>query len=251
MSDRPTVWITRPQPGADRTAATLAVAGYDPFLLPLTEIRALDPGLHADELRAFDAVAVTSANALRHAPDGLVAALRGTPLYAVGDATASEAEARGFSRAMSARGAVDDLADLIAERERPGAAILYLCGRTRTGDLEGKLAGKGFRASPAETYSTDIVSHPTEYLHNALNRRAPRAVLFHSRLAAQTFAERILPIFPQDFDKTAFLAMSPRVAEALPVALQAQIAVAGEPTEPSLLATLRATLPAAGTDLPG
>ena len=243
MSRKPVVWITRPQPGATRTAEALVDAGYEPVLLPLTEIRPCDPGLAPKDAAGFDAVAVTSANALRHAPSELLDVLAGKPVYTVGDATAAEARSRGLAAADSAGGAVDDLVSLIAEREKPGASVLYLCGRPRTGELDRKLEEKGFECHLAELYAAEIVSYPTDYFRNALNRHAPDAVLFHSALSATAFAEKVLPQLSQQIEKQTLFVLSARIAAAFPEAVKPHIAVSDEPHERALLAALRAGLP--------
>ncbi|TIT17702.1 MAG: uroporphyrinogen-III synthase, partial [Mesorhizobium sp.] len=58
------VLVTRPEPGASRTARRLADAGFQPILLPLTETVALavDAGAVADA-----AAAITSFGAWRTA----------------------------------------------------------------------------------------------------------------------------------------------------------------------------------------
>ena len=56
------VLVTRPQPGADRTAARLQEAGFEPIVLPLSEIVAVAPALPAS---LPGAVAISSANAVR------------------------------------------------------------------------------------------------------------------------------------------------------------------------------------------
>ena len=246
MSGRPVVWITRPQPGATRTAGMLAEAGYEPFLLPLTEIRACDPGLSPEDAAGFDAIAVTSANAFRHAPAALLESLSGKPVYAVGDATAAEARSRGFAAVESGGGGVDDLVSLLAKRERPGTSTLYLCGRIRTGDLDRKLEEKGVQCRAAEVYTAEIVSYPTEYFRNALNRHAPDAVLFHSTLSATAFTGSVLPLLSQDFEKTMFFVLSPRIAATLPAELTPRTTIAAEPNERALLAALRTDLPIPG-----
>src|SRR5688572_14398609 len=78
------VLVTRPQPGAARTARRLAELGHRPVELPLTRTVAL-PVEAASFDRPVDAVAVTSANALRHAPPELVARLADRPCFAVGE----------------------------------------------------------------------------------------------------------------------------------------------------------------------
>ena len=246
MTRRPVVWITRPQPGADRTAAALAQAGYEPFVLPLTEIADEDPGIDPAEIADTDFVAVTSANAIRHAPIPLARALKATPLYAVGAATKMAALDRGFLKAFSADGAVDDLVRLISGREQPGAKGLYLAGRDRTGDLEGKLATLGLECRPIEVYKAEIVSYTTEYLRDAINRRAPDAVLFHSAQSALAYVRDVLADFPQLAEIASCFAISQRVADRLSGIHPERIRVADAPNEQALLAALQKTLPAVG-----
>ncbi|TIM00109.1 MAG: uroporphyrinogen-III synthase, partial [Mesorhizobium sp.] len=77
------VLVTRPEPGASRTAQRLEDLGFKPILLQLTETVALP--VDADRVAAnAAAVAVTSANAVRHAPKEISAALAGLPCHAVG-----------------------------------------------------------------------------------------------------------------------------------------------------------------------
>src|SRR5262245_6534472 len=90
------VLVTRPEPGASHTARRLAGAGFEPVILPLTEIRPL-PFHRIAGVGAADAIAVTSANAIRHAPQDLISALRQKPLFAVGGETARAAKNAGFA----------------------------------------------------------------------------------------------------------------------------------------------------------
>ena len=66
MSQR--VLVLRPEPGASATAQALRRMGFEPLVLPLTVIQRLTP-VFAPSVE-HDAVIVTSANALRHAPPG-------------------------------------------------------------------------------------------------------------------------------------------------------------------------------------
>ncbi|MCI5075515.1 uroporphyrinogen-III synthase [Oricola sp.] len=238
----PLIWVTRPQPGADRTAAALRQAGYAPLVLPLTEIRACTPDLPPESITDVDALAITSANALRHAPTRLIESLKDRPLYAVGDATVAEARQLGFSDVISAQGAVDDLAALIRKRERPRARILYLAGRERIGDLEGKLTAGGLRCHVIEAYSAHIVSYPTQSIRDAINGRMVDAVLFHSALSAHGFADTVLPKMAQLFENTLYFSMSRRVADTLPSSLHPRTNIADTPNEQALLAAVKAAL---------
>lgn len=237
---KPLVWITRPQPGADRTAEAVAAIGLEPLVLPLTEVRACDPEIDIDAAERAGFVAVTSANAIRLAPKALLDAMRAKPLYAVGNATRAAAEAAGFARAVSAQGAVDDLAALIAAREGPGSEGLYLCGRRRTGDLEDRLAAAGISCRPAEVYATYSVSQPTYKKAIASGGRGPAAALFHSALSAHAFAGAVAASEIHAFEKTLFFALSARIADALPDWARTRVVVAATPDEDHLLAALRA-----------
>jgi len=88
------VLILRPQPGADATAKRAIELGLTPVIAPLFDVAALpwDP----PDASAFDAVMLTSANAARHAGDGL-ASFAVLPCYATGEATAEAAAEAGFS----------------------------------------------------------------------------------------------------------------------------------------------------------
>lgn len=237
---KPVVWITRPQPGADRTAERVVALGFEPLVLPLTEVKAVDPEIDMDDAERAGFVAVTSSNAVRLAPKPLIEILRNKPVYAVGDATQAEAKAHGFTRVASAQGAVDDLAALIAGRESRGAEGLYLCGRRRTGDLEGKLAAKGISCRLAEVYAAYSVSHVTYEKMTAPTGRGPEAVLFHSALSAHAFADAVTGDMTQVFENTLFFTLSERIAQALPDWARARTTVATAPGEENLLAALRA-----------
>ncbi|GAB4355027.1 MAG: uroporphyrinogen-III synthase [Oricola sp.] len=236
---KPVVWITRPRPGADRTADAVAAMGFEPLVLPLTEVRACDPDIDMEDAERAGFVAVTSSNAIRLAPKLLLEVLKDKPVYAVGDATRDEAKARGLALAESAGGAVDDLVSLVAGREKRGAHGLYLCGRRRTGDLEGKLAERGISCLPAEVYGTYSVSHLTHETEAAPTSRSPDAILFHSALSAHAFADLVGESDPQAFANTRFFVLSERIAEALPGWARARAAVAAAPDEDNLLAALR------------
>lgn len=236
----PLVWITRPQPGAGRTAERLAAIGFEPLVLPLSEVSACEPDIGMGEADRAEFVAITSGNAVRLAPKLLLEMLKRKTAYAVGDATGAEARARGFARVVSAQGAVDDLAALIAGRENRGATGVYLCGRRRSGDLEGKLAASGIECRVAEVYATNEVSQPTYKLKVALTGRSPGAVLFHSAFSASLFAEAVTGAEADAFENTQFFAMSERIAQALPGWARGRVTVAEAPDEDNLLQSLRA-----------
>jgi uroporphyrinogen-III synthase len=152
--------VTRPQEDGERTATTLRARGHSVLVAPLLRIESLaaadiGPG-------PFAAVLTTSANAARaiarHARGG---ALRGLPLYTVGQRSADAARAAGFVDVHSADGDALDLVALVAGQLAGNTApLLYLAGEDRTVDLPEELGRRGlavrtfvvYRAAAAERF---------------------------------------------------------------------------------------------------
>lgn len=118
--------ILRPEPGASATLERARCLGLEVFILPLFEIVAL--GWQAPGPGGFDGVLLTSANALRYGGEGLQA-LRGLPVYAVGEATAKAARGAGFVIAATGNAGVERLLGAID----PGLRLFHPCGRDTTG----------------------------------------------------------------------------------------------------------------------
>lgn len=139
------VLITRPQPDADRTAQAMREAGLAPLVHPLMRIE-MRAGVLCDAGPA-DALAFTSANGVR-----AYAKLGGDalPVYAVGPASAREAERCGFAVAGVADGDVASLAALIG-KNRPGR-VRHPSGAAAAGDLAGSLATAGIAAERLVLY---------------------------------------------------------------------------------------------------
>lgn len=117
--------ILRPEPGASATVERAAALGLDAAAMPLFEIEALaweapDPG-------EYDALLLTSANAVRHGGAGLEG-LRGLPVHAVGEATAAAARDAGFNVAIVGNAGVERVLGAMP----PDARLLHLCGEHRT-----------------------------------------------------------------------------------------------------------------------
>lgn len=230
------VLVTRPEPGASATARALRAAGFEPVVQPLTEIRRLPA--EAIDTPAIDAVAVTSANALRHAAPSLLAELANLPLYAVGEATAEAASNAGFSDVTAGPGDAAGLVRLICDRLKADATVAYLCGRLRRPDFEQGLRQHGIRPVPVETYDT----LPAEIGEDAVRRlgTAPFfAVLVHSAEAARALATLAPnPAFAPLLANARLVAISRRAAEpAVPLFLD-RIGIAREPTDRAMVEAL-------------
>lgn len=116
--------ILRPEPGASRSAARASALGLECVVCPLFDVEPVgwttpDPG-------RFDALLLTSANALHHAGPGL-AALTSLPVIAVGDATAAAAREAGLTVCKVGTSGVEALLDTVPVEKR----LLHLAGQDR------------------------------------------------------------------------------------------------------------------------
>lgn len=116
--------VLRPEPGNAALAERIEAAGLPAVRVPLFAIRPI--AWTAPDPAAFDALILTSANAVRHGGAGL-ATLRGLPVHAVGSATAHAAAAAGFDVAMT--GAHGAAALIAACRDAGVRRALRLAGR--------------------------------------------------------------------------------------------------------------------------
>lgn len=120
---RPVV-ILRPEPGGTATADRVRTAGLAPLLLPLFAVVPLD--WTPPDPAIFDALLLTSANAVRHAGPGLERLAR-VPVLAVGPETADAATRAGLRVIeCGSRG----VAALLA-RQSTTQRVLWLAGRDR------------------------------------------------------------------------------------------------------------------------
>lgn len=170
------VAVLRPEPGNAATAAAIEAVGLTAIRLPLFEIRAID-WTPADVTR-FDALLLTSANAVKHAGPGL-ARLRSLPVHAVGGATAAAAREAGL--------------EVVAVGDRDGAALV--AAAAASGVRRGLLLGGRDRALGSDpiiaeaiaVYASDPVDVPAE----TLDQLAGSVVLVHSPRAARRIADLI------------------------------------------------------------
>ncbi|CAN7200607.1 uroporphyrinogen-III synthase [Mesorhizobium sp. LjNodule214] len=232
------VLVTRPEPGATRTMRRLQDMGFQPTLLPLTETVALPVDARAAPSDA--AVAVTSANAVRHAPEELIAALAALPCLAVGNRTAEAARKAGFLSVSEGPGDAAALADAIAAGYSAGT-IAYLTGRVRFPAFEEQLMAAGVEVRAIETYDTVALEYSDTDLLARLSSRPVEAVLLYSaKAAAATQALINRPALRDLFEKTVFFALSGRIAAVFESIAGSRIRIAPEPQEEALLELLRA-----------
>ena len=227
---RPRILVTRPEPGASRTARRLEAAGFDAVVLPLTRIAPLDFVMPEG---VFDAVIVTSAQALQRVDS---ARLRQLPLYAVGEATAEAARKAEFEHLRSAGGSVSSIAALVKASAKPAAKLLYLCGRVRRPELEAALGAAGFTLTAVETYNAAPIEYPEAELSDRLGEMPFDAVTLMSAQAAEQFA--LLTghdLIERLFNRCEIVCFSPRIADALTGKEGWKIAVTEKASEDALL----------------
>lgn len=215
------VAILRPAPGDTATAARVRAAGLDPLVLPLFAVAPLD--WIAPDPAGFDALLLTSANAVRHGGAQL-ARLAGLPVLAVGAETARVAAEAGLS---VARVGERDLAALLVDQ--PGdTRLLWLAGRERTAIRHPAIrAVLPVYASAARALTPDQAA-----------RLSGTVALVHSARATRTLG--------QELDRHGIARSTLRLAAISEAALAAdprgwgRVAVAERPDDAALIAAARA-----------
>ncbi|NNC73614.1 MAG: uroporphyrinogen-III synthase [Sphingomonadaceae bacterium] len=167
--------VLRPEPGASATAERAISAGWDAVTAPLFTI--VRRGWSPPDPAGFDALMVTSSNAMRHGGAAL-ARYRDLPLYAVGEASADAARGAGIGDIRTNGPDVAALADSLRADGRH--SVLHLAGEdVRAFDERGLAVTRVavYAAEPAEP----------DGLSGALAE--PAIALLHSPRAAARFAE--------------------------------------------------------------
>ncbi len=174
---RPPLLILRPEPGAIQTAAHAAEQGWRTIVAPIFDI--VPQAWEAPAASGYDALIVTSANAVRQAGPAL-ATYQTLPVYAVGGATAKALRATGFADVRSGRG---DAAALLMLAAADGVTrALHLAGvdhrdaRHEAIRLDRRIV---YRSAPRDTLDDAVI---------AAIRRDDMIALLHSGRAASHFA---------------------------------------------------------------
>lgn len=211
------VLILRPEPGASITAGRARALGLAPFVFPLFEIRPLE--WHAPDPQGFDAVLLTSANAARHAGDGLRPFMH-LPCYAVGEATAQAAADAGFTEVRVGTSDVEAVNAMMVE-DRVGL-VFNPCGRDHR-----DLPRPGPTIAQVAVYAADSVDALPAAAEAAM--AAGAIVLVHSPRAASLLAG-----LARDRGDIRVAAISAAAAEAAGEGWRS-VAVAGAPRDEALL----------------
>ena len=222
--------VTRPEPGASETARRLATLGRAAVVAPLLRVRPLafvpPPGIAA--------VLITSGNAVPCLPPSLY----GTPLLAVGNATAGRARAAGFTGVHSADGDATALAAFASQRCPPEATLLLATARRQGTALAAALRDRGFAVHRRAVYTAQPATRMPSQAIRALEDGSLDAALFLSAETAGAFV-RLLPMHLTAVLETVdALAIGEPAAEALRVLPWRRVRVSAKPTLDSILALL-------------
>ncbi|MGY3441656.1 MULTISPECIES: uroporphyrinogen-III synthase [unclassified Bradyrhizobium] len=239
-----TILVTRPHPDSDATLAALRQRGFEAVAAPVLRFEPLP--FHDDEAD-YDAVVLTSANALR-ALDLAASRLLRLPLFAVGAHTADAARATGFAKVIVAKGEAASLRDLVLARVKAGelaasAVLLYLAGADLSRDLAGELSEQGLSIVTHTTYRMAPVAAFPREVSDAFMANRITAVLHYSRRSAQAFLDAVRA----DGIEISALALpqcciSAAVASVLHDAGATKVVVAARPDEAALLEALVRTM---------
>ena len=179
----PRTHVTRSEPGASETAASLRAIGFAAIVEPVFAIAPVEA-----EIPPFDALAFTSANGVRRF--ALLSPRRDVPVFCVGARTALVAREAGFASTVSADGDVDALADLVISRLPAGARLLHAGNEETRGDLAGRLRTAGKSATFLPIFRAVPVASPGPHLARQLSGEAKLdAVLVHSPRAGAILAD--------------------------------------------------------------
>lgn len=213
--------VIRPQPGADATAGRILAAGHEALLMPLFAVEPV--AWVAPSAKEYDAILLTSGNAVREAGPGL-AAFAHLPAYAVGKVTAVAAEQAGLHVAHSGTAGVEELVNGFRD-----IRLLWLAGEDHKAFAVPASVEVDLRvvyrsaALPTPSDCSDVITQ-ADY------------VLLHSARAAERFSTLIAE---QRLDRAdiSVAALSENIAVAAGGGWKS-VHVAGEPTDAALLSCL-------------
>lgn len=227
------VLVTRPEPGATRTLDTLLQLGFDAVSISFSEILPLNAKMPGGD---FDALIITSQNAIVHADD-LRHRFLAKQVYAVGERTAEQLQLLGHQNVVWSENAQMLVGKLIKAAPKRS---LYLCGKTRKPDLEAGLAGVNLPFVSLEVYETVHLAGAAAKLEPLVTDPLATVVMFHAQSAVDGFAMAMKhrPL-PKEFQ---FLCMSAAIAAQLPVTWPHLITIAEQPNEASMLHLLHKLL---------
>ncbi len=227
--------VTRPKEDSADLIGALEQRGIAVVAEPLLTIRPKTGA--AVETDGVQALLFTSANGARTFAD--VSKGRDLPAFAVGDATAKTLRDLGFAKVESAQGDVEDLERMVRRRLDPTRGrLLHAAGSSVAGDLAGRLKAAGFEVDRVHLYDSEPADALTDMTRAEIAAGRIDWVLVFSPRTAATFASVIERAGLADAaGKMTLVALSDAAAKATPLKFK-RVAIAAEPTQAALLATV-------------
>lgn len=170
------LFLFRPEAGANASVERARSMGLEAVAMPLFRIAPV--AWRPPESRDFDALLLTSANAVRCAGEQL-GRVKSLPVHAVGEATAAAAREAGLTVASAGSSGVGQLLASIG----PGLRLLHLCGEDRR-----SVADAPQRITPIVVYRAEPLDPP-----DGLDGLAGQVAAVHSPRAAQRLAQLVPP----------------------------------------------------------
>jgi uroporphyrinogen-III synthase len=227
----PRVLLIRPLEDALPLAKVLESKGVEPLLYPLFEPRffPLPP------LKTPQAFIITSKNALR-AIEGYEE-LKKIPLYVVGDQTAGLAQAKGFSKVLSASGTSQELTELILDHAHRDKGILWhLTGEVMKGNIVSTLRTNGFKAERHIVYYIQTAENLPEPLLIDLQKENISHVMFFSPRTTTIFINLILKnVLEKKASQMIALCLSHDVAEEVGCLKWKKIWISSQPATENMI----------------
>jgi len=233
--------VTRPQPGAERTAAALHALGHSVVTAPVLRFETVLPDIPAGPWHGVLMTSASAARAISAHPRR--AELLDCPVFAVGSSAAEAARAAGFTPVRSADGDVEALLRLVRTSvSGSNVRLLYLAGEDRAGDLAGTLASHGLEVRTVEVYRAVASDVLTNEAVAAIAHGEIDAILHYSMRSATVFVDlaKKADVWPGACE-AAQLCLSAQVAKPLVAAGAGTVRIAPVPDENALFGLIRGT----------
>lgn len=232
------ILLTRPILSVEATKTKLVALGHTVECAPVLEIVALPQQIsqHANSIAVF-----TSHNAVRALEEispGWLSGFAGH-VFAVGEKTAKAVTNAGFSNVQVGGGDVAGLTEFIAitmGQERP--QVFFPRGKHVKGELASKLNEYGFEVVSQILYEARPAKSLPESVISGLKGGKFDRVLFYSARTATIFIGLAQNAKIDRLDKVVAVALSAAIADDLKGINWADIKIADEKTETSLISAL-------------
>jgi uroporphyrinogen-III synthase len=182
--------VTRPEPDAADSARRLTALGHRVTIEPLLKIVPAEP---PSDLPQPAGLIVTSRNGVRALTTWPQASgWRDVPLFAVGEATGTEARAAGFRHVTAGEGTGMSLVPVIgAALPAASGPVIYAAARDLSGNLAEHLEEAGYDLQMVEAYRAERAESLSPEVLAGLEAGAIDGALFYSRRTAETFRDLV------------------------------------------------------------